>query len=120
MGEIQNQPFQLSFIASLQVDFQPACRRQGFPRHFRPACGRQAVAGAAAEDRQLVLDQLAAEAGEDGRSADETCPLLLATAGREPSDAAVVYGDGAKDCRLAGGDGVDGGGGCSENQTPGQ
>ena len=75
MGEIQNQPFQLSFITSLRVDFQPACRRQGFPRHFRPACGRQA---------------------------------------------ATVCGDGAKDCRLAGGDGVDGGGGCSENQTTGQ
>jgi hypothetical protein len=48
-----------------------------------------AAAGAAQEDRQLVLDQLAAEAGEDGRAAGETCPLLLATAGREPSDAAV-------------------------------
>ena len=39
---------------------------------------------------QLVAHQLTAEAGEDGRSAGETCPLLLATAGREPSDAAAV------------------------------
>jgi hypothetical protein len=38
MGEKQNQPFQLSFNASLKTDFQPACRRQGFPSHFRPAC----------------------------------------------------------------------------------
>ena len=34
---------------------------------------------------------------------------LLAAAGGESSDAAAVCGDGAKDCRLAGGDGLDGG-----------
>jgi hypothetical protein len=57
MGEIQNQSFQLSFNASLKVDFQDS--------------------------------RVTSEAGEDGRSAGETCPLLLATAGRKPSDAAV-------------------------------
>jgi hypothetical protein len=44
-----------------------------------------AAAGAAEENRQVVADQLAAAAGEDGRSAREARPLLLAAAGREPS-----------------------------------
>jgi hypothetical protein len=45
-----------------------------------------ATAGATQEDRQLVADELAAAVGEDGRSAAETCPLLLAAFGREPSN----------------------------------
>ena len=59
-----------------------------------------AAAGAAAEDRQLVADQLAAAAGEDGRPAGETCPLLLAAAGGEPSDAAAVWSHAGQD-RIA-------------------
>jgi hypothetical protein len=58
---------------------------------------RVAAARAAQEDRQLVLDQLAAEAGKDRRSAGETCPLLLAAFGREPSNPATLWSNGAKD-----------------------
>ena len=56
-----------------------------------------AAARAAQEDRQLVLDQLAAEAGKDGRSAGETCPLLLAAPGGEPSDATAVWSHAGQD-----------------------
>ena len=35
----------------------------------------------------------------------------------EPADAAAVWGGGAKDWRLAGGDGVDGSGGCPKAVT---
>ena len=63
-----------------------------------------AAAGAAEEDRQLVADQFAAAAGEDGRPVGQARAVLLADAGGERTDAAVVWGDGAKDCRLAGGD----------------
>ncbi len=44
----------------------------------------------AQENRGLVLDQLAAAAGEDGRSAGETCALLLAFAGRRTSESEAV------------------------------
>jgi|SRR3989475_2051084 len=37
-----------------------------------------ATASVAEEDWELVADELAAAAGEDGRSAGETCALLLA------------------------------------------
>ena len=56
-----------------------------------------AAAGAASANRQLVLDELTASTGENGRTAGETCPLLLAAVGREPSDAAAV-------CQYAGED----------------
>src|ERR1035437_11081238 len=49
-----------------------------------------AATGTSAEDWQLVFDELAAAIGEDGRTAGETCPVLLAMVGREPSDAAAV------------------------------
>jgi hypothetical protein len=75
--------------------------------------------GAAEEDRQLVADQFAATVCEDRRQADQARAVLLAAAGGELSDAAAVRGDSPKDCRLAGGDGVDGGGGCSEMKRPG-
>ncbi len=38
------------------------------------------TAGVTQENRAFVLDQLAGAAGEDGRSAGETCALLLAFA----------------------------------------
>ena len=38
---------------------------------------------ASLERRKLVFDQLAAEAGEDRRTAGEARPVLLAAAGRE-------------------------------------
>lgn len=47
-----------------------------------------------------------------------TLAVLLAAVGREPSEAAAVRDDGRKDCRLAGGDGVDGGGGCCDIRRP--
>lgn len=52
-----------------------------------------AAADVAQANRELVADDLAATAGEDGRTAGETCALLLATAGGRTSDAAAVRGD---------------------------
>ena len=46
-------------------------------------------------------DQLAAAACEDGRAVGETCPVLLAPAGRRASDAAGVRGDSAADLGAA-------------------
>ena len=57
-----------------------------------------AAAGAAEEDREVVADERAAAAGEDRWAADQARSLLLATVGREPSDAAAVCVDGAADC----------------------
>ena len=56
-----------------------------------------AAAGASAEDWELVVDEFAAAAGEDGRKVGEACPLLLVAPGREPSDAAAVRSDAATD-----------------------
>ena len=47
-------------------------------------------------------------------------PVLLAAAGREPSDEAALWGDGRKDRRVAGADRVEGGGGCREIRRPGR
>src|SRR6266849_4541402 len=68
-----------------------------------------AAAGAAEEDRELVADQLAAAAGEDGRAVGETCALLLASVGRGPSDAPSFRGDFAEDLgvTVAGGVAID-------------
>ena len=56
-----------------------------------------AASGAATEDRELVVDELAATVGENGRTAGEACPVLLAFAGGEPSDAAAVRSHGTAD-----------------------
>src|ERR1039457_4861801 len=50
-----------------------------------------AAAGVAQANPELVADQLAAAAGEDGWTAGETCPLLLAAVGGEPSHETVVW-----------------------------
>src|ERR1017187_6745848 len=63
-----------------------------------------AAAGAAEEDRELVADEFAATAGENGRAIGEACPVLLADAGGEPSDEAAVWRHGAA-ARCAGGTG---------------
>jgi hypothetical protein len=63
----------------------------------------KAAAGVAEANRELVGDELAATTGEDGRTAGETCSLLLAPAGGEPSDEAAVWEYGAADCGAAGG-----------------
>ena len=60
-----------------------------------------AAAGAAQENGQVVTDQLAAAAGEDGRPAGEACPILLASVGGESSDAPAVCVDGAADRVVA-------------------
>src|SRR5664279_4938979 len=50
-----------------------------------------AAAGVSQANRELVVDESAATAGEDGRTAGKTCPLLLAAVGGEPSDETVVW-----------------------------
>ena len=65
-----------------------------------------AAAGAAEGDREVVVDELTAAAGEDRRATDQARSLLLATVGGEPSDAAVVGVDGAADCWAASARGV--------------
>ena len=77
------------------------------------------AAGVAKPDRQLVVDQLAAATGENRRSIGQARTVLLADGGREPSDQAALGGDGRKDRRLAGADGVDAGDGRSEIRRPG-
>jgi len=54
----------------------------------------------------LLVDEPAAAFGKDRRQADRARAVLLAAVGRESSDAAAVWGDGTKDCGLAGGDGI--------------
>lgn len=56
-----------------------------------------AAAGAAEENRQMVADEPATEAGEDRRPAGKARPLLLAAAGRESSDAPPLRVDGTAD-----------------------
>jgi hypothetical protein len=130
-GEKQNQPFQLSFNASLRVDFQGSCvpsdgglilvrelddrlafgelieqlpieRGAALAECARLQLGEAlAAAGAAPEDRRLVVDQLAAAVGEDRRTASETCAVLLAAAGRRASHAAAFWQHAEKDCGAA-------------------
>jgi len=54
----------------------------------------------------VVADQLAAAAGEDGRSAGEACPVLLASLGGEPSDAPPLRVDGMADRVVAPASGI--------------
>jgi hypothetical protein len=56
-----------------------------------------AEVGIAEEDRELVADELAATAGEDGRQAGQGRPVLLADAGGEPSHTPVVREHGPAD-----------------------
>ena len=56
-----------------------------------------ATVGAVDENRQVVADQPTAAAGQDGRTAGKARPILLALAGREPSDAPAVRVDGTAD-----------------------
>jgi hypothetical protein len=68
--------------------------------------GAESGGGIAEEDRELVADQFAPAAGEDGWQAGQARPLLLADAGREPSDAPAVREHGAADRSATGADGV--------------
>jgi len=67
-----------------------------------------AAAGAAEEDRELVADESTAAVGKDWRPVGQARAVLLAAAGREPSDQAIFRGDGGKDRSLAGRDRVAG------------
>jgi hypothetical protein len=60
-----------------------------------------AAAGAAKGNRNVVIDQFAATAGEDWREAGKACSLLLAAVGGEPSDAAHVWKHAAADSGFA-------------------
>jgi hypothetical protein len=63
-----------------------------------------AAAGVAQANRELVADQPTAAAGENAWKVGETCPLLLAAVGREPSDEAALWEYGAADrCAVASG-----------------
>lgn len=57
--------------------------------------------GSADGDRVVVLDELAAEAGEDGRAVGKARAVLLADAGRRASDASAVRCDDATDRAVA-------------------
>src|ERR1019366_657105 len=65
-----------------------------------------AAAGVAQANRELVVDEFAATAGEDGRPAGETCPLLLVAVGGEPSDKTVVWQYAPADRRVVASGGV--------------
>jgi len=52
-----------------------------------------ATAGPATTNRELVADEFAATAGENGRTAGETCALLLASLSGRTSEPAAVRGD---------------------------
>ena len=56
-----------------------------------------AAAGVTKANRELVAHEFAAPTGEDWGTAGETCPLLLALAGGEPSDEAAIWEYGAAD-----------------------
>jgi hypothetical protein len=56
-----------------------------------------ASAGATKANRELVAHEFTATVGEDRRAPGETCPLLLAAVGREPSDEAAIWEYGAAD-----------------------
>src|SRR5271157_987899 len=67
-----------------------------------------AAAGVAQGNRELVAYEFAATAGEDRRTAGQTCALLLATAGGRTSDAAAVRGDTGPDRATTDTDGIGG------------
>jgi hypothetical protein len=60
-----------------------------------------AETGSAEGDRVVVLDELAAEAGEDGRAVGEARAVLLADAGGRASDANTIRDDDATDRAVA-------------------
>ena len=60
-----------------------------------------ATAGAAKGNRNVVVNEFAAEAGEDGRAVGEARAVLLADAGRRTPDASAVRCDVATDRAVA-------------------
>ena len=59
------------------------------------------TACSATEDRELVLDELAAAVGEDRRTAGEACAILLAFAGRRALEPEAVQQHAANDLGTA-------------------
>ena len=93
MGEIQNRPFQLSFNASLKVEFQGS--------RVTSDSGLILVREL---DERLGFGELIARHLTDSRGKNaqlKACPLLLAVVGREPSDAAPVRKQAAADSGFA-------------------
>ena len=71
-------------------------------QHSRLQLGKPvAETGSAEGDRVVVLDELAAEAGEDGRAVGEARAVLLADAGGRASDANTIRDDDATDRAVA-------------------
>ena len=66
------------------------------------------TAGAAERNRNVVVDQLAAAAGEDRRTVGKARAVLLADAGGRTPDESTVLGDVAQDCAVADTDGIGG------------
>ena len=64
------------------------------------------MADAATTNRELVADESAATDSKDGRAIGETCALLLASFGGEPSEPAAIRSDAGPDCAAAGTGGV--------------
>ena len=60
-----------------------------------------AAAGDAPTNRELVAYEFAATAGEERRTAGQTCALLMATAGGRTSEPAAVRGDAGSDRAVA-------------------
>ena len=71
-------------------------------QHSRLQLGKPvAETGSAEGDRVVVLDELAAEAGEDGRAVGEARAVLLADAGGRAPDARAVRSNVATDRDVA-------------------
>jgi len=56
---------------------------------------------------ELVADEFAATAGEDGRAAGETCALLLVFAGGRTSEPAAIRGHAGPDCTTTSASGIE-------------
>ena len=84
-------------LPSVPVERGPAIAERDRPQPGQPV----AAAGAAEGNRNVVVDQLAAAAGEDRRTVGKACPLLLAIVGGEPTDAAPVWKHTAADRGFA-------------------
>lgn len=67
------------------------------------------TAGAAEEDRELVVDEFAAAVGEDGRATGETCSLLPAAASGRAPEPTEARGDAATYCDAAVADRIESG-----------
>ena len=65
------------------------------------------ASGFAQRDRELVADEPAATAGQDRRTAGETCTVLLAAPGGRTSEPAAVRGDAGPNRAVADTDGID-------------